>query len=206
MLFNFAAAGAGVRRDGEALAAYEQYLSELPDAANRDFTEERIAFLREQLAREAELREAAMRGAHAPLLPRPDPHPELPLDEDEPQSETLQSDTLQSETLQSETLQSETLPSGEPRVAVLEVEEIPIPAPEIPRAVIDPAAGGDRDSGEDLVEQWWFWTIVGVAVVGTGVGIGAAVAAASDGGQVGGATPVTGDFGPGGIVVALEAF
>lgn len=199
LLFNIASASERLRRDEEALAAYEQYLSELPDAANRGFTEERIAFLQQQLAQEAQLREAAARSAHAPVLPepRPDPHPELPLDEDEPQLEVTPSGAPR-----------HTPAPREARAEVLEVEEIPVPAPAIPSAALDPGrSGDDRDDREELVEQWWFWTIVGVAVVGTGVGVGAAIAAASDGGGgVGGSPPVTGDFGPGGVVIALEAF
>lgn len=50
-----------------------------------------------------------------------------------------------------------------------------------------------------VVEQWWFWTIVGVAVVGAGVGIGFAVGSREEL-----AAPTPGDVGPGGVVIALE--
>ena len=51
-----------------------------------------------------------------------------------------------------------------------------------------------------VAEQWWFWTIVGVAVVGAGVGIGFAVGSREEL-----AAPTPGDVGPGGVVIALGA-
>jgi len=36
--------------------------------------------------------------------------------------------------------------------------------------------------GGSIVEEWWFWTIIGVAVVGAGVGIGVGVATSQGGG------------------------
>lgn len=41
------------------------------------------------------------------------------------------------------------------------------------------ASGGG--GGENVLESWWLWTIVGVVVVGAGVGIGAGVAASESG-------------------------
>lgn len=53
-------------------------------------------------------------------------------------------------------------------------------------------------AGGDIVEQWWFWTLIGVAVAGAGVGIGFAVGSREEL-----AAPTPGDLGPGGVVMAL---
>lgn len=58
----------------------------------------------------------------------------------------------------------------------------------------------DGQGGGDVVGEWWLWALIGVAVVGAGVGIGVAVAASD------GDSPVSGDFGPGGVIVALGSF
>ncbi|GAB4204755.1 MAG: hypothetical protein OHK0013_19950 [Sandaracinaceae bacterium] len=54
-------------------------------------------------------------------------------------------------------------------------------------------------SDPPIVEQWWFWTLIGVAVVGAGVGIGFAVGSREEL-----AAPTVGVVGPGGVVIALE--
>lgn len=43
--------------------------------------------------------------------------------------------------------------------------------------VVQPAASAN--SGGSVVDEWWFWTILGVVVVGAGVGIGVGVATGS---------------------------
>lgn len=48
-----------------------------------------------------------------------------------------------------------------------------------PRSLIVPATaavgGGEETPSTSIVEKWWFWTLLGVVVVGAGVGIGVAV-------------------------------
>lgn len=185
LLFNIASVSERLRRDDEALGAYEQYLRELPEAPNREFTEQRIAFLREQIAQDAALRDAAARAA-------------LP----EPLEREAEESAADAEA------EVATAPSGTSReeLAVRDVELAAPPPPAVARGALDVSGAAPRDEGVDLAEEWWFWTIVGVAVVGAGVGVGAAVAAASDDGGGGGSPAVTGDFGPGGVVIALEAF
>lgn len=61
------------------------------------------------------------------------------------------------------------------------------------------AGGSDQPSSEaPIVEQWWFWTLIGVAAVGAGVGIGFAVGSREEL-----AAPPPGDLGPGGVITAL---
>ncbi len=57
LLFNVGSSADRLRRDEEALTAYEQFLREMPDAPNRALVQERITFLRDQRlsAREAAL-------------------------------------------------------------------------------------------------------------------------------------------------------
>jgi tetratricopeptide (TPR) repeat protein len=59
------------------------------------------------------------------------------------------------------------------------------------------AAAATQDHGENVLETWWLWTIVGVVVVGAGVGIGVGIAMNS-----GPEPPRPGDVGP--VVFALE--
>lgn len=61
------------------------------------------------------------------------------------------------------------------------------------------AASTTTPSEPSIVEQWWFWTLIGVAVAGAGVGIGFAVGSHEEL-----AAPTPGDVGPGGVVIALE--
>ncbi|MFO0710702.1 MAG: hypothetical protein U0353_12730 [Sandaracinus sp.] len=61
------------------------------------------------------------------------------------------------------------------------------------------ASGSAPHEDAPIVEQWWFWTLIGVAVVGAGVGIGFAVGSHDEL-----APPTPGDFGPDGYVIALE--
>jgi tetratricopeptide (TPR) repeat protein len=52
LLFNIASASDRLRRDQDALEAYEGYLAKVPDVDNRRFVESRIALLRERVADE----------------------------------------------------------------------------------------------------------------------------------------------------------
>ncbi|UJR81862.1 tetratricopeptide repeat protein [Sandaracinus amylolyticus] len=173
LLFNIASASERLRRDDEALRAYEEYLRVMPDASNREFAEQRIAFLREQIAADARLRQAAQRadGGDVQIQARED-------EERAPSGAARATTTPRP---------AEPRPIGEPAVA--------------PGALAVDTDTDDRDG--DVTGEWWFWTLVGVAVVGTGVGVGVAIAAATDGDS---GPPVQGDFGPGGVIVALEAF
>lgn len=53
LLYNVGMAADRLRHDDEALAAFERYLAELPDAANRAEVERRVAVLREAIASHA---------------------------------------------------------------------------------------------------------------------------------------------------------
>ncbi len=71
------------------------------------------------------------------------------------------------------------------------------------RVAFDDEAGGDlaTQGGGDVVDQWWFWTIIGVVIAGAVAGISAALVT-SLGAQ---APPVAGDLDPpivGGMVIA----
>ncbi len=120
--FNIGQAADRLRRDREALGAFEAYLTAVPGAENRVEVEARMRVLRSEIARDDALRAQALSGA-----------------------------TEQ--------------PASDPPV----------------------------------VEQWWFWTLIGVAAVGAGVGIGFAVGSRDEL-----AAPMPGDLGPGGVIMALE--
>lgn len=96
----------------------------------------------------------------------------------------------------------ETVPNAENRV---EVEaRLRVLREEIARddALRAQAVSSSQPAPEaPVVEQWWFWTLIGVAVVGAGVGIGFAVGSREEL-----AAPIPGDLGPGGVVVALHGF
>lgn len=64
LLYNIGQSADRLRRDRDALAAFEQYLSEVPDAPNRGDVEARMAILRRQVAEAdaAAAREAEERG------------------------------------------------------------------------------------------------------------------------------------------------
>lgn len=84
LLFNVGSAAERVRQDDVALAAFERYLAELPDAPNRAAVEARIQILRSAIAeREArEAREAAAAEAAAAEAARG--AADAPVDADEP--------------------------------------------------------------------------------------------------------------------------
>jgi tetratricopeptide (TPR) repeat protein len=125
LLFNMAAAADRLQRSEQALEWYRQYITELPEAPNRQTVERRITFLEGILAEQRSQRE--------------------------------QEDDTQ-------TTETQTGPTG-------------------------PA---DRPSGGgDITGEWWFWTIIAVAVVGLAVGIGAGVAVSS---QSSIEEPIPGDF------------
>ena len=56
------------------------------------------------------------------------------------------------------------------------------------------------DAGRPIYEEWWLWTVVGL-----GVALAVAIPVGVTLGSSGAPDPfVTGDIGPGGIVIALE--
>lgn len=65
LLYNIGLTLANLRRDREALEAFEKYLTEVPNAPNRDVVENRVAILRKNI--EAEEQKAAA----APVAPTP---------------------------------------------------------------------------------------------------------------------------------------
>jgi hypothetical protein len=64
LLFNIASAADRLRRDQEALEAYEGYLEQVPDVDNRRFIESRITLLRERIADDEQ--RSAERGVPTP--------------------------------------------------------------------------------------------------------------------------------------------
>lgn len=128
LLFNIGQAADRLRRDREAVEAFEGYLQAIPETDRRVEVEARLAILREQIARDDALVAEAARAGRS---------------------------------------------------------------------------GGERAPTSDtpVVEEWWFWTLIGVAVVGAGVGIGLAVGSHDEL-----EPPTPGDIGPGGVVFALGRF
>lgn len=61
LLYNIGQAADRLRRDREALEAFDRYLEEVPEAANRVEVETRTAVLRETIARDEQLRAEAAR-------------------------------------------------------------------------------------------------------------------------------------------------
>src|SRR5204863_122677 len=59
LLFDIGSAAERLRRDDEAMRAYQQYLDTLPNAPNREYVESRIVFLREQLGAAYRARQTA---------------------------------------------------------------------------------------------------------------------------------------------------
>jgi tetratricopeptide (TPR) repeat protein len=86
----------------------------------------------------------------------------------------------------------------EPRFAPEEPASVRVTDSEPSRA-LELVTNEDEGSG-DITREWWFWTLIGVAVVGAGVGIGVAYASADSESP---SEPAAGDFGPGGVIVAL---
>jgi tetratricopeptide (TPR) repeat protein len=97
-------------------------------------------------------------------------------------------------------------PAAEPQVALA-----PAPRTRAADALDGPAsiapgalsADGElaRDEGGGSGDAWWVWALAGAVAVAAGVGIAVAVGASSGNEP---APPVRGDFGPGGVVIALE--
>lgn len=58
------------------------------------------------------------------------------------------------------------------------VSDVTDPAVDADLALATPAP---TDDGDEIYEQWWLWTIVGVVVVGTAVGVGVGVATSDPG-------------------------
>ena len=139
LLFNIGQAADRLRRDAEALAAFERYLALLPEAANRREVEGRIAVLRQASAERGALQQTSAGSGEQPTV---------------------------------------STGAASERDASIE----PLPASPSPAADTAP-------EGENLLEAWWLWTIVGVVVlsgVGVGVGVAATTPAATAPGDVGG--------------------
>ncbi|MDQ3031874.1 MAG: hypothetical protein M3Y87_05605, partial [Myxococcota bacterium] len=173
LLFNIGSVTERLRRDDEALRSYEAYLQAMPDAPNRPFVESRISFLREQVADDWRRRQRAEDAATASS-------------DDASGAETASA--------------SAPRPPVDEEIARADDDDTRGQAEALrsPLAAGDPGVTSDDGGGGDVTGEWWFWTLVGVAVVGAGVGIGAAVVA-SDAGTP--EAPVRGDFGPGGVVI-----
>jgi len=60
--------------------------------------------------------------------------------------------------------------------------------------------GSEHGSGGDVTSEWWFWTLIGVVLVGAGVGIGVGVALSSDSVE----SPIPGTNGR--VITALVSF
>ena len=65
LLYNIGSAADRLQRESEALAAFQQYLRELPEAANRREVEGRVRVLQEHMAREQVQRDAAAEAQRA---------------------------------------------------------------------------------------------------------------------------------------------
>lgn len=180
LLFNIASTAERLRRDDEALRAYEAYLEAMPDAPNREYTQSRIVFLRDQI-RESEARPASV------VTPAPAPIEAAPSEPSTPAPATTE------RTPQLEVLDEIGLGEQPQRDDVLALQ-----TPVAPGAA---GLGTESRRGGDVTQEWWFWTLIGVAVVGAGAGITAGVVASQSGSP---SAPVQGDFGPGGVIVALE--
>lgn len=183
LLFNIASTAERLRRDEEALRAYEAYLEAMPDAPNRDYTHSRIMFLRDQI-RDSQARPASV------VTPSPPAIEAAPAERRTPAPAAATARTPQLEVLDDIGLGD----GQRERDDVLALQ-----APVAPGAA---GLGTEQRRGGDVTQEWWFWTLVGVAVVGAGAGITAGVVASQSGGSP--SAPVQGDFGPGGVIVALE--
>lgn len=71
----------------------------------------------------------------------------------------------------------------------------------LPAAALSAAPPDEARHATQTYEEWWFWTIIGVVVV-AGVAIPVAVVASSSTSTVD--NPIPGDYGPGGVVIALS--
>jgi hypothetical protein len=187
LLFNIGSTAERLRRDHEALRAYEAYLEAAPDASNREYAEARIVFLREQVRlRDAELAAAAVpEPAPVAVIVPPTPEPDARDEERDRASELDEAAPAQ---------------PARRRVAPETPDET---AARAARSATEPV-DAEPDGGPGVIGEWWFWTVIGVAVVGTAAGVTAGVVSADPGPAP---TPVApGDFGPGGVIVALERF
>ena len=173
LLFNIGSVTERLRRDDEALRSYEAYLEAMPDAPNRPFVESRIAFLREHVS-------------------------------DEWRRQQRETDDAPAATTAEAAVVATPRPPVDEEIARGDDDDRgEAEALRSPLAMGDPAVATDEGGGGDVTGEWWFWTLIGVAVVGAGVGIGAAVIASEDGTTE---APVRGDFGPGGVIIALESW
>ena len=132
LLYNIGMSADRLRRDEEALEAFEEFLARVPEHPNRVSTENRVAALRRVLE-ERDVAEAAAAPTPAEVAAAAQPAP------------------------------------AEPVASSRDVVE---------------------DDGGSVLSTWWFWTIIGVLVVG-GAAAGVAVAMSGDTQQ----EPIPGDNG-----------
>jgi tetratricopeptide (TPR) repeat protein len=147
-----------LRRDREAIEAYQSYLTQTPDATNRSAVEERVRWLQDAQSKPAAVEStpsqppasAVQPAATAPSLPAAPP----------PQAAAS-------------TPQASAAPPPE--------AEPPVPSPaETARAAVasEPAGAPARDSAPastPVTSRWWFWTGLGAVAVGAvvlGVALG----------------------------------
>lgn len=159
LLFNIARAADAEGLGARALASYEQYLKEAPDAANRGFVEGRVDKLRAQLA-----------APDATALP--EEAADAPTDPEAPPVAIAITPTRERE--------SAPVASAEP-APVLPPVALPADAP-----LVVPGPGASETTRDDratrpLWKRPWLWVAVGgVAVVGSAIAIGLAAARRGD--------------------------
>ena len=168
LLFNVALCHDRLRDDDAAIEAYERYLLAVPQASNKHEVDDRLAALRG--ARERRL--AAARAAQ-PTPVGAETH--------------AVTEPLATHPVDRRSAVEVTQPQH--------VAEAAAVAQDAHGAglVNDDAPTRPTHRGSAVYETWWFWTIVGVVVVGGAVGVGVAVS--------GDASPQPGDIG--GVLFAL---
>ena len=167
LLYNIGQAADRLRRDREALEAFEGYLEQTPsDAPNRSIAQNRVDFLREQLAR----REAATPartsgdGASGDGAADGDAADDRAADgagDDGAQDGVATHRTSRARAGVTDASES-TEGAGAARPVPSPAEAARASAAESTPAEAPPA----EDAGDSVASKWWFWAIVGAAAVG----------------------------------------
>lgn len=169
LLYNIGVAADRLRHDQEALDAFEQYLREVPSAANREEVEGRVTAIRSALnARHAE------EEARAVELRRAE-------EQQRAAEETRRAEEARRAREAEQSSQNGAATPPSPR----ELAE-----QDIGRSTNAPPTDEVDSGGGSVFTKWWFWTVVGVVVVGAGVGT--AIALSGGGGTE---APIAGDDG-----------